>query len=117
MIGSVGADGWVRVRWDNGAVNSYRMGREGRYDLALAPSELQPKAKAKEGEKDETEDSDLSVGECALPPSLPPSLPPFLSPSLPPCLSVFLLILVTMYKIRAISLYIEQVMYIEAYSN
>lgn len=107
MIGSVGADGWVRVRWDNGAVNSYRMGREGRYDLALAPSELQPKAKAKEGEKDETEDSDLSVGECALPPSLPPCL----------CLSVFLLILVTMYKIRAISLYIEQVMYIEAYSN
>lgn len=27
---------WVRVEWDNGATNSYRMGKEGKYDLKLA---------------------------------------------------------------------------------
>ena len=62
MIGEVGGDGWVRIRWDTGSVNSYRMGREDRYDLALAPSELEPKTK--EGERrDEPEDADISVGE------------------------------------------------------
>ena len=34
------SDGMVRVRWDNGHVNSYRIGRENCYDLSLAPSEL-----------------------------------------------------------------------------
>lgn len=29
---------WVRVEWDNGATNSYRMGKEGQYDLRLADS-------------------------------------------------------------------------------
>ena len=62
MIGEVGGDGWVRVRWDAGTVNSYRMGREDRYDIALAPSELEQKAG--EGERrDEPEDANLSVGE------------------------------------------------------
>lgn len=27
---------WVRVEWDNGTTNSYRMGKEGQYDLKLA---------------------------------------------------------------------------------
>ncbi|XP_050406417.1 E3 ubiquitin-protein ligase HECTD1 isoform X3 [Patella vulgata] len=31
-------NGWVDVTWDNGGSNSYRMGAEGKYDLALAPS-------------------------------------------------------------------------------
>lgn len=36
MIGELGDDGWVRVEWANGTTNSYRMGIEGKYDLALA---------------------------------------------------------------------------------
>ena len=56
-------DGWVRIQWDSGETNSYRMGEDNRYDLALAPSELEPRTK--EGEKiDEPEDADISVGEC-----------------------------------------------------
>lgn len=43
-------------------MNSYRMGEDNRYDLTLAPSELEPKTK--EGEtKDDIEDADISVGE------------------------------------------------------
>ena len=30
--------GWVDVSWDGGSTNSYRMGAEGKFDLALAPS-------------------------------------------------------------------------------
>ena len=30
--------GWIDVTWDAGGSNSYRMGAEGKYDLALAPS-------------------------------------------------------------------------------
>ncbi|XP_044262446.1 E3 ubiquitin-protein ligase HERC2 isoform X2 [Tribolium madens] len=36
VIGELGDDGWVRVEWSNGTTNSYRMGIEGKYDLALA---------------------------------------------------------------------------------
>ena len=54
----------MRIRWDNGAVNSYRMGESDRYDLTLAPSELQPKTKERET-KDEPEDADISVCECS----------------------------------------------------
>ena len=62
MVGEMGGEGWVRVHWDGGTVNSYRMGQEGRYDLTLAPSELEPKNK--EGEKRDTpEDASLNVGE------------------------------------------------------
>ena len=62
IIKEPGGDGWVRVRWDNGAVNSYRMGDHDRYDLTLAPSELE--SASKEGEtKDEPEDADISVCE------------------------------------------------------
>jgi len=35
VVDGVGADGWVRVHWDNGCSNSYRMGNEGKYDLKL----------------------------------------------------------------------------------
>lgn len=31
---------WVRVEWYTGATNSYRMGKEGQYDLQLADSAL-----------------------------------------------------------------------------
>lgn len=40
IISEVGDDGWVRVEWDTGATNSYRMGKEGHYDLRLADSNL-----------------------------------------------------------------------------
>lgn len=36
VIGELGEDGWIRVLWDNGSTNSYRMGKEGKYDLQLA---------------------------------------------------------------------------------
>lgn len=36
IISEVGDDGWVRVEWDNGTTNSYRMGKEGQFDLKLA---------------------------------------------------------------------------------
>ena len=36
MIGELGEDGWIRVQWDTGSTNSYRMGKEGKYDLRLA---------------------------------------------------------------------------------
>lgn len=42
MIGEVGEDGWVRVAWDAGGTNSYRMGKEGKYDLKLARSPSPP---------------------------------------------------------------------------
>ena len=35
-MSNVGTDGWVRVEWDNGVRNSYRMGKDGKYDLKLA---------------------------------------------------------------------------------
>jgi hypothetical protein len=36
VIGDLGDDGWIRVQWDNGSTNSYRMGKEDKYDLKLA---------------------------------------------------------------------------------
>lgn len=36
VIGELGDDGWIRVQWDTGSTNSYRMGKEGKYDLKLA---------------------------------------------------------------------------------
>ena len=40
MIGELGEDGWIRVQWDNGSTNSYRMGKEGKYDLKLVEQPL-----------------------------------------------------------------------------
>ncbi|XP_072935158.1 probable E3 ubiquitin-protein ligase HERC2 [Epargyreus clarus] len=42
VIGELGEDGWVRVCWDAGGTNSYRMGKEGKYDLKLARSPSPP---------------------------------------------------------------------------
>ncbi len=36
VIGELGEDGWIRVQWDTGSTNSYRMGKEDKYDLKLA---------------------------------------------------------------------------------
>ena len=62
VLSDVGHDGWVRVKWDSGSVNSYRMGKEDKYDLSLASSELVPKAKPAET-KDEMKDIKLTEGE------------------------------------------------------
>ncbi|UYV60264.1 HERC2 [Cordylochernes scorpioides] len=43
VIGELGDDGWIRVQWESGCINSYRMGKEGKYDLKLAdPPPLSP---------------------------------------------------------------------------
>ncbi|XP_023810269.2 E3 ubiquitin-protein ligase HERC2 isoform X5 [Oryzias latipes] len=44
VIGELGEDGWIRVQWDTSSTNSYRMGKEGKYDLKLAdpPPAAQP---------------------------------------------------------------------------
>lgn len=61
VISEVGSDGWVRVRWDTGSVNSYRMGKEDKFDLALAPSELIPKTKIEE-KKEDMKDAQITEG-------------------------------------------------------
>lgn len=43
----------MRVEWDTGATNSYRMGKEGQYDLRLADSSFKVITPDKESEKDE----------------------------------------------------------------
>lgn len=44
VIGELGDDGWIRVKWDNGAMNSYRMGKEGKFDLKLAEPPAPPES-------------------------------------------------------------------------
>ncbi|XP_075155337.1 E3 ubiquitin-protein ligase HERC2 [Haematobia irritans] len=53
IISEVGEDGWVRVEWYTGATNSYRMGKEGQYDLRLADSALNIVSPDSETEKEE----------------------------------------------------------------
>ncbi|XP_077984801.1 E3 ubiquitin-protein ligase TRIM33-like [Glandiceps talaboti] len=36
VIEEVGENGWIKVKWDTGKLNSYRMGKEGKYDLKVA---------------------------------------------------------------------------------
>lgn len=54
VIGELGEDGWIRVQWDNGTTNSYRMGKEGKYDLTLAVppprQELEPSSDSEDDE-------------------------------------------------------------------
>ncbi len=54
VIGELGEDGWIRVQWDNGSTNSYRMGKEGKYDLKLA----EPPAVSDDDDDDSDTDSD-----------------------------------------------------------
>lgn len=54
VIGELGEDGWIRVQWDTSSTNSYRMGKEGKYDLKLAepPPAAQPPAEESDTEDD-----------------------------------------------------------------
>nr|XP_022903495.1 E3 ubiquitin-protein ligase HERC2 isoform X1 [Onthophagus taurus] len=51
VIGTLSDDGWVRVEWANGTTNSYRMGKEGKYDLTLAspPSPVSSETEVEDG--------------------------------------------------------------------
>jgi len=48
VIGELGEDGWIRVQWDTGSTNSYRMGKEGKYDLKLADAPVDSDTEDKE---------------------------------------------------------------------
>lgn len=52
VIGELGDDGWIRVQWDTGNTNSYRMGKEGKYDLKLAEPPPVPDNEQEEEEED-----------------------------------------------------------------
>ncbi|XP_024133923.1 E3 ubiquitin-protein ligase HERC2 isoform X3 [Oryzias melastigma] len=54
VIGELGEDGWIRVQWDTSSTNSYRMGKEGKYDLKLAdpPPAAQPVTEDSDTEDD-----------------------------------------------------------------
>lgn len=58
VIGELGEDGWIRVQWDNGATNSYRMGKEGKYDLKLAEPPAPPES---DSDSDSPVDTNKSV--------------------------------------------------------
>ena len=58
VIGELGEDGWLRVQWDTGSTNSYRMGKEGKYDLKLAdPPPLPDNEEEDNSEEDMGRDS------------------------------------------------------------
>lgn len=61
VVSELGSDYWIRVRWDSGTINSYRMTKDRKYDLTLAPSELEPKTKGGEN-KDAPQDTELTIG-------------------------------------------------------
>ncbi|ELV11273.1 E3 ubiquitin-protein ligase HERC2 [Tupaia chinensis] len=67
VIGELGEDGWIRVQWDTGSTNSYRMGKEGKYDLKLVelPAPTQPPAE----DSDTEDDSEAELSERNLHPT------------------------------------------------
>ncbi|KAG7252824.1 hypothetical protein CRUP_007697, partial [Coryphaenoides rupestris] len=56
VIGELGEDGWIRVQWDTSSTNSYRMGKEGKYDLKLAEPAPAAQPSTAEEDDDDTED-------------------------------------------------------------
>ena len=54
MIGELGEDGWIRVQWDTGSTNSYRMGKEGKYDLKLAEVAMDVDTEDKEDDMEQS---------------------------------------------------------------
>uniref|UniRef100_A0A8I5NTH4 E3 ubiquitin-protein ligase HERC2 n=3 Tax=Papio anubis TaxID=9555 RepID=A0A8I5NTH4_PAPAN len=69
VIGELGEDGWIRVQWDTGSTNSYRMGKEGKYDLKLAelPAAAQPSAEDSDTEDDsEAEQTERNIHPTAM---------------------------------------------------
>lgn len=68
VIGELGEDGWIRVQWDTGSTNSYRMGKEGKYDLKLAepPAAAQPPAEDSDTEDDIGESTEAPPSYCTV---------------------------------------------------
>jgi hypothetical protein len=63
VIGELGDDGWIRVHWDTGSTNSYRMGKEGKYDLKMAElPQLSESSDSDDEEEDEEEDCGRGLG-------------------------------------------------------
>ena len=64
MIGELGDDGWIRVQWDTGSTNSYRMGKEGKYNLKLAEvTQVADNEEDHSDEEDKCESSHLWISE------------------------------------------------------
>ena len=63
VIAELGEDGWVRVQWDTGSTNSYRMGKEDKYDLKLAEPVLSP-----DNDEDDDDNNDVVFVDTAKPP-------------------------------------------------
>lgn len=61
VIGELGEDGWIRVQWDTGSTNSYRMGKEGKYDLKLAEPPPMPDNSDDEDFDTETSKSTVTI--------------------------------------------------------
>ncbi|XP_078115961.1 E3 ubiquitin-protein ligase HERC2 isoform X3 [Sander vitreus] len=61
VIGELGEDGWIRVQWDTSSTNSYRMGKEGKYDLKLA--EPPPAAQPPTEDSDTEDDTEVELME------------------------------------------------------
>lgn len=57
VIGELGDDGWIRVYWDIGSINSYRMGKEGKYDLKFV--EVSEMSDNEENEEEEVESGEV----------------------------------------------------------
>lgn len=72
MIGELGEDGWIRVQWDTGSTNSYRMGKEGKYDLKLAELPASVQASAEDSDTEDDSGGCLgAVGSSAAQPGMP----------------------------------------------
>ncbi|PRD31815.1 UNVERIFIED_CONTAM: E3 ubiquitin-protein ligase HERC2 [Trichonephila clavipes] len=61
VIGELGEDGWIRVQWETGSTNSYRMGKEGKYDLKLAD----PLPLPQQDSLSDSEDDDKIIKVCS----------------------------------------------------
>ncbi|EDV24531.1 uncharacterized protein TRIADDRAFT_56425 [Trichoplax adhaerens] len=57
IVDELGDDGWIRAQWDNGNTNSYRMGKESKYDLKLAQSSIGGNITDEEEEEAHSRDS------------------------------------------------------------
>ena len=60
VVEDVSPDGWIRIQWDTGNMNSYRMGKEDKYDLQLAPSALD--ARRRRGHNRQENEEEHSTG-------------------------------------------------------
>ena len=75
VIGELGEDGWIRVQWDNGSTNSYRMGKEGKYDLRLADPPQITESDTETESEDEDVVANVAASEVVAAPESSPTVP------------------------------------------